>query len=35
MRISTNQIFLRGLNGLLTQQAQTLKLQQQLSSQKK
>lgn len=35
MRISTNQIFSRGLNGMLVQQAETLKLQQQLSSQKK
>ncbi|ARG97783.1 flagellar hook-associated protein FlgL [Legionella micdadei] len=35
MRISTTQIFLQGLNGVLAQQAETLKLQQQLSSQKK
>lgn len=35
MRISTNQIFLQGLNGMLSQQAKTLQLQQQLSSQKK
>lgn len=35
MRISTAQIFLQGLNGVLSQQAETLKLQQQLSSQKK
>lgn len=35
MRISTNQIFMRGLNNMLTQQMETLKLQQQMSSQKK
>lgn len=35
MRITTNQIFQRGLNGVLAQQAKTLNLQQQLSSQKK
>lgn len=35
MRISTNQIFLQGLNGMLSQQTKTLQLQQQLSSQKK
>ncbi|WED43985.1 flagellar hook-associated protein FlgL [Legionella cardiaca] len=35
MRISTNQIFTRGLNNMLAQQVETLKLQQQLSSQKK
>ncbi|WP_242604284.1 flagellar hook-associated protein FlgL [Legionella drozanskii] len=35
MRISTTQIFLQGLNGVLNQQVETLKLQQQLSSQKK
>ncbi|MCC5792470.1 MAG: flagellar hook-associated protein FlgL [Legionellaceae bacterium] len=35
MRISSNQIFLRGLNNMQTQQAQVLKLQQQLSSGKK
>ena len=35
MRISTNQIFQRGLNSVLLEQAKTLKLQQQLSSQKK
>ncbi|KTC77973.1 flagellar hook-associated protein FlgL [Legionella brunensis] len=35
MRISTNQIFMRGLHNMLAQQVETLKLQQQLSSQKK
>lgn len=35
MRISTNQIFQTGLDGMLKQQVQTLKLQQQLSSGKK
>ncbi|ASQ45588.1 flagellar hook-associated protein FlgL [Legionella clemsonensis] len=35
MRISTNQIFMRGLNNMLAQQVETLKLQQQMSSQKK
>lgn len=35
MRITTSQIFQRGLSNLLVQQAKTLKLQQQLSSQKK
>ncbi|OCH98139.1 flagellar hook-associated protein 3 [Legionella jamestowniensis] len=35
MRISTNQIFMRGLNNMLAQQMETLKLQQQMSSQKK
>lgn len=34
MRISTNQIFMRGLNNMLAQQMETLKLQQQMSSQK-
>jgi len=35
MRISSNQIYQRGLNSMLTQQAKTLNLQQQISSQKK
>ncbi|MDI9819490.1 MULTISPECIES: flagellar hook-associated protein FlgL [unclassified Legionella] len=35
MRISTNQIFQRGLNNMLAQQATTMKLQQQLSSLKR
>ncbi|STX47801.1 flagellar hook-associated protein 3 FlgL [Legionella hackeliae] len=35
MRISTNQVYMRGLNNMLAQQVETLKLQQQLSSQKK
>lgn len=35
MRISSNQIFYQGLNGMLTQQLEVLKIQQQLSSGKK
>lgn len=35
MRISTNQIFLRGLNNMMQQQNQVSKIQQQISSEKK